>query len=256
MSSPAWQFDEFRQIGRDYTSLEEVRVYDETHARFRDIAAESRQALDRLDLQPGMVLLDIGCGTGTFAIEAARRHLTVHAADVSKTMLAYAKEKAGGAAITFHHAGFLTLEMPAGSVDAICTTFAFHHLPDFWKGVALKRLARMLKPAGRLYLRDVILQDDHALDNIARLVAHQEAVGGDFLRQDVEGHFRDEHSTYDWVMDGLLERSGFSILAREFEGGVLGTYLCELKEEQVPIIRVPQKNQRNPEPKPPDNIIS
>jgi 2-polyprenyl-3-methyl-5-hydroxy-6-metoxy-1,4-benzoquinol methylase len=105
MKHPAWRFHEFRQIGRDYTSSEEVRVYDETHAQFRDIVAESNQALDRLNLSRGMVLLDIGCGTGTFAIEAARRGLNVHATDVSKTMLTYAKKKAGATAITFHHSG-------------------------------------------------------------------------------------------------------------------------------------------------------
>ncbi len=53
-------------------------------------------------------------------------------------MLALAKSKAeleGVAGIEFHHAGFLTHNHPDGSVDAIVTTFAFHHLPDFWKGV-------------------------------------------------------------------------------------------------------------------------
>ncbi len=226
---PAWQFDEFRQIGRDYTSSDEVRIYDETHARFRDIAAENNQVLDRLNLSPNSVLVDIGCGTGSFVIEAARRNLIVHAADVSEPMLAYAKEKAGSADITYHHAGFLTLDLPNESVDAVCCTFSFHHLSDFWKGIALQRLAGMLASSGQLYLKDVILEPEDALKNIVALVTHQEEIGGAFLREDAEGHFREENSTYDWVMDGLLQRTGFSILSKEFEGGVLGTYLCRKK---------------------------
>ncbi|MBT5705080.1 MAG: methyltransferase domain-containing protein [Verrucomicrobia bacterium] len=226
MKITRWHFDEYQQIGRDYTSPEEVQVYDESHAQFRDIAKENNEALDCLKVSPGTVLLDIGCGTGTFAIESARRGLDVHAADVSKAMLAYAKDKAKGCDIVFHNAGFLTLEMAHESVDLITTTFAFHHLPDFWKGIALKRLFRMLKPSGRLYIRDVILEEDDALENIARLVEHQELMGGDFLREDAEGHFREENSTYDWVMDGLLSRAGFSILMKTFDRGVLGTYIC------------------------------
>ncbi len=50
--------------------------------------------------------------------------------------------------------------------------------------------------------------------------------GGDFLREDAEGHFRDEHSTYDWVVDGLLTRAGFTIISKEMNQGVLATYLC------------------------------
>ncbi len=227
MKTYAWQYDEYRQVGRDYSSVQEVEIYDETHARFRDLVAESHGVLDRLDLSPGSVLVDVGCGTGTFAVEAARRGLTVHAVDVSVAMLEYAKAKAVGLVITFHHAGFLTLDIPPESVDAITSTFAFHHLPDFWKGIALKRLNRMLKKEGILYLRDVIMTDQDPLQNIDQFIRGQEVAGGDFLKEDAEGHFRDEHSTYDWVMDGLLQRAGFVIESKEFEGGVIGTYLCK-----------------------------
>jgi ubiquinone/menaquinone biosynthesis C-methylase UbiE len=222
----AWQYDEFRQVGRDYGSLEEVQVYDETHSRFRDIAQEAGEALDRLELERGAVLLDIGSGTGIFAREAAKRGLEVHAADISETMIAYARKQTREYPISFHHAGFLTLDLPGGSIDAITTTYAFHHLPDYWKGIALKRLNGMLRGGGQFYLRDVILQEDDSLENIERLIREQEERGGDFLREDAVGHFRDENSTYEWVMDGLLERAGFSIEAKEYLGGVIGTYFC------------------------------
>jgi len=226
---PSWQFDEFRQIGRDYTTNEEVEVYDKTHAQFRDFSSENKKILEMVALPVGSTLIDIGCGTGNFVIEAAKHRLDVHAADVSSTMLDYAKRKANGASICFHHAGFLTLEMPDESVDAITSSFVFHHLPEFWKGIALHRLAKILKPNGKLYLRDVILQEPDALTNIAAMVSLQEKLGGDFLREDVEDHFRTEYSTYDWVIEGLMDRSGFVVMNREFEGGVIGTYVCEKK---------------------------
>lgn len=44
------------------------------------------------------------------------------------------------------------------------------------------------------------------MQNIEDFVEKQAAAGGDFLRDDATGHFREEHSTYDWFMDGLMSR--------------------------------------------------
>ena len=225
----SWQYDEFRQVGRDYGNKTEVDVYDSSHANFRDIEAESNQVLDILQIKAGDTLIDFGSGTATFAIQAARRGVNVHAVDISQAMLAHAKTKATQAGVLqleFHHAGFLTYEHPEEAADVITTTFAFHHLPDFWKGIALNRINRMLKPGGQFYLRDVIIEESNALEKIGVFITKQELAGGAFLREDAEGHFRDEYSTYDWVMDGLLFRSGFSIRNKHIEGGIIGTYLC------------------------------
>ena len=43
-----WQFNEFQQVGRDYSDSAEVEIYDSTHADFRDVEAESNQVLDLL----------------------------------------------------------------------------------------------------------------------------------------------------------------------------------------------------------------
>ena len=226
-NNPNWQFDEFTQVGRDYADDDEVEVYDETHAQFRDFAAEAKRALELLDLKPAASLIDVGCGTGNFLIHAAKAGVFVHGADVSKPMLKYAEHKTGDLPVSLHHAGFLSLDFPDEYFDAITTTFAFHHLPDFWKGVALERMNALLKPGGRIYLCDVILQPENCMDNIEQMIQHQYAAGGDFLRDDAIGHFREEFSTYDWVMEGLFQQAGFNILFNEFEGGLIGTYLCE-----------------------------
>ncbi|MCT7977903.1 class I SAM-dependent methyltransferase [Laspinema olomoucense] len=225
-----WQYDEFQQVGKDYGIPTEVEMYDSSHADFRDIEQESNAVLDLLALNINDVVIDFGAGTGTFAIQAAIRGLKVYAVDVSPTMLEYAKTKAAQAGvsniITFCHGGFLSYEHPENSVDAITTTFAFHHLPDFWKGIALGRMNRMLKPGGQFYIHDVIISEHHSLDNIAAFIEKQAAAGGDFLREDAQGHFRDEFSTYDWIFEGLLSRNGFSITSQRIEDGVMATYLC------------------------------
>ncbi|MEA1893594.1 MAG: hypothetical protein U9N36_00045 [Euryarchaeota archaeon] len=43
------------------------------------------------------------------------------------------------------HGGFLAYEHEAEPADAMVSIVALHHLPDFWKLVALTRAAKMLK---------------------------------------------------------------------------------------------------------------
>jgi ubiquinone/menaquinone biosynthesis C-methylase UbiE len=225
----SWQYDEFKQVGTDYSTKAEVEIYDSSHAEFRDMEAESLKILDALGIKADDRLIDFGSGTGTFAVHAGRRCARVYAVDVSQAMIDHAVAKAvkaGAANIEFHHAGFLTYEHNDSPVDAVVTTFAIHHLPDFWKGIALQRVNSMLKPGGKLYLRDVILEETNALANIAALIAKLAAAGGKRLREDTEMHFRDEYSTYVWVMDGLLSRAGFTITSKQIDDGVLGTYIC------------------------------
>ena len=229
MSHPAWQYDEFKQVGKDYGDQAEVENYDSSHADFRDMEAESNRILAALAVESSDVVIDFGSGTGAFAIQAARRCSRVYSVDVSQAMLDYAQAKAkqsGISNIVFCHAGFLTYDHADEKVDAICATFAFHHLPDLWKGVALNRLHGMLKPQGKLYIRDVIVEHKDALENIDALIEKQSAAGGDFLREDAEQHFREEYSTYDWIMDGLLVRAGFTVKTKKIQDGILGTYLC------------------------------
>lgn len=229
MKTPAWQFDEFQQIGRDYGQAEEADTYESDHTKFRDFDAECEETLQALALDPGASIIDLGAGTGAFSMRASQRGFRVYAVDVSEAMLAHARAKADAASlpnITFAHAGFLTYRHEGPPVDAIVTSFALHHLPDYWKAVALERMREMLRPGGKLFLRDVVLADDGACEHIQRFIDRQDAIGGADLREDAEGHFREEFSTYTWIMDGLLQRAGFAIESQRLDEGLLATYLC------------------------------
>ena len=229
-----WQYNEFKQVGKDYSIPNEVEMYDLSHSDFRDIEKESNTVLDALGIGENDIMLDFGSGTGTFAIQSALRCATVYAVDVSQAMIDCAKikaEKAGVSNIVFCHSGFLTFKYDGPAADFIVTTFALHHLPDFWKGIALNRMYHMLKPGGQLFIHDAILEEHHAIENIAALIEKLAVAGGDFLQQDAEGHFREEFSTYDWIIDGLLSRAGFVIKSKNIQDGVIGTYYCAKQKE-------------------------
>lgn len=100
--------------------------------------------------------MNLGAGTGTFAIQAALAGACVHAVDVSQAILTYAQSKAqqtGATKIQFHQAGFLAEEHRDDLADFFITKNALHILPDFWKMIAFLRMAALLKPRGVLYLR-------------------------------------------------------------------------------------------------------
>lgn len=108
-----WQYDEFRQVCTDYGEKAEVETYDSRHSDFRDTEAESLQILDSIGIVESDVLIDFGSGTGTFALLASRQCRMVHAVDVSRAMIDYARERAVGEGATnifFHQAGFLSYE--------------------------------------------------------------------------------------------------------------------------------------------------
>lgn len=221
----SWLWNEFAQVGVDYCDVAEVQRYDERMRSFRDLEAEAAATLDCLGLPPQAVLVEIGCGTGHFTIAAAAVCRRVIAVDVSPAMLEYAAGKtraAGRNNVEFRRGGFLTYEHAGELADALVSSLALHHLPDFWKALALRRAAAMLKPGGRLFLRDVVFADDTFEDRIPDLVAEcPETTRGEFI-----AHIAREYSTFDWILRGLLERAGFVIEETACRGGFLYSYLC------------------------------
>ena len=71
---PAWHYNEFRHVGADYADPQHAEAFDATFFRLRgDPTADNEQLLDELGVQAGQTFIDLGCGTGDLAIQAALR---------------------------------------------------------------------------------------------------------------------------------------------------------------------------------------
>ncbi len=141
-----WTFDEFKQIGVDFADPEQVKTYD---ARQQTNIAREKQLVDRLGITADDTVIEFGPGTGAFALAAAATGAHVIAVDISKAMLDYGRSKAVGLTnIEFVHGGFLSYKHEGQPANFVVTKFAFHHLPDFWKAIALQRINKMLQKGG------------------------------------------------------------------------------------------------------------
>src|ERR1700758_637255 len=216
-----WYYNERNRMGIEPAV---ASIYD-THD---DADLRARAALNMLGVKKGWRIADIGCGNGVLATEAALMGAAVDAIDISPAMLAlaeiYARDRK--AAVRMQSAGLLSFAYQPSSYDLIVSEFTLHHLPDFWKAVAMSRIFAALKPGANFYLRDIVFVS--MPDGSERSVeqwADFNVKNHDFARDSVVTHMRDEYSTFGWVMERMLTEVGFTLLSADYHAPLHGTYL-------------------------------
>ena len=226
-TQPGWQLNEISSIGRENLDAEHVSRYDDKEDAG---AAAEVDLLRSLGCGPESVVVDLGAGTGQFALAAAESFGRVVAVDPSPVMLARLRDsvRQRGSSLEVVEAGFLTYEHQGPAPDIVYSRWALHHLPDFWKSIALHRIRAMLPDGGLFRLSDVVFSFgvDEAEDRIEAWCAALGADDTEWTREDAEEHVRDEHSTYSWLLEPTIEAAGFEIRAAEYsEDRFLAEYL-------------------------------
>jgi len=216
-----WYYSERNRIGLNTADV----TLDDNHD---DSDLRARAALKMLGVKPGWRVADIGCGNAVLATEAALMGAEVDAIDISPAMLALAKIYARDrkARVRTQSAGLLSFSSDPDSYDLIVSEFTLHHLPDFWKAVALSRIYRALKPGANFYLRDIVYVSppDGSERDIGQW-ADFHINNHDFSRESVITHMRDEYSTFGWVMERMLTDVGFALISVDYHAPMHGTYL-------------------------------
>lgn len=132
-------------------------------------------------IQPAEQVLDVGCGTGTLAIEVQNRVGSagrVFGIDPAPQQIARARAKAArrNLPIDFQIGVIEQLAFPDQTFDVVLSTLMMHHLPASLKRQGLAEIARVLKPGGQLVIADF----QHRQERQGR-VAHFHA-GGSRMR--------------------------------------------------------------------------
>jgi len=229
--SASWMIDELAHAGPEHLDAGFVAGYDRKqgdpgHDADLDVLRSAGV------LTPQATVVDLGTGTGRFARAVAPHCARVVAVDVSPVMLEHCRAAAaaeGLAGIELVRAGFLGYEHTGAPADVVFSRNALHHLPDFWKGQALARVAQVLRPGGVLRLHDLVYDVDPAQ---APGVLDRWLVGAGtdpdrgYTAEDLALHVRTEFSTYRWLLDAMLAATGFEVLDVRVHQQFYAAYTC------------------------------
>ncbi len=144
-------------------SAEEARDYDSMdHAHVNQLFVS-----DFLQFYPAPIhVLDVGAGTAQIPIELCRRHATVRvvAIDMAQHMLdvGHANLARAGLAerIELRLCDAKKMPFADGSFDAVMSNSIVHHIPTPF--AVLAEMARVVKPGGVLFVRDLLRPNDAA----------------------------------------------------------------------------------------------
>lgn len=142
---------------------------------FTRIAETMRQSgeelVDSLGIEPGMDVLDLGCGDGTTAVPAARRGANVLGVDIAANLVAAGNERARAAGLSnlsFREGDASNLDgIAEESFDLVMSIFGamFAPRPD---DVA-KEMVRVTKPGGRIVMGNWIPGDPTLVAQILKI---------------------------------------------------------------------------------------
>jgi ubiquinone/menaquinone biosynthesis C-methylase UbiE len=117
------------------------------------------ETLGHFGFAPGMTVLDLGCGTGTFTVEMARmvgENGIVHAVDLQQPLIEQTRHRISEAGLIdrvhLHCSGAYQLPLADDSVDLAVLIATLAQIPN--KLLALAELSRVLKPGARLAISE------------------------------------------------------------------------------------------------------
>lgn len=199
--------NEYKQLSiREFTKA--AKVYESGHAGIYEMCKDDYpQMLAELEREPFADVLDVGCGTGAVIELLHEKYPDARyvGLDLTPDMIAVAQAKSlNGCEFVVGDAE--DLPFPANSFDAVLSSNSFHHYPNpekFFAGVA-----RVLRPGGRLILRDYTANDFAVwLMNTFELPLARLAGHGD-VRILKQSQFR-----------AMAEEAGLSVLVMEAQKG-------------------------------------
>lgn len=186
----------------------------------------NRILAERMSLEPGMEIVDLGCGTGATSLAAFRQQPALRhawAVDGVAEMLDKAREVLRGLPVTFVHESAETFSrsLPGRRISRILCNSAFFQFAD--PVSVLMEILQVLEPNGRFGLTVPGPAGDDQLEEIVTEVTVTSARWREcetFTTVPASDHpmpTRASKPTCDYrTIKGVLERGGFETLSSEF----------------------------------------
>lgn len=115
-----------------------------------------RAMLEELAARPGETILDVGCGTGSFAVmlKASQPAVRVIGIDPDEEALTIARAKADVAGLNVEWEQGFARDLGVRSADAIVSSLMFHQVPMTEKRAGLSAMFAAVRPGGRIVIAD------------------------------------------------------------------------------------------------------
>ena len=173
-------FDAVRRMYSEVATCPELEFHFPTGRRACELLGYPAEQLDRLPdsavesfagvgypfaaavIRPGETVLDIGSGSGTDALIAtamvgpAGRVIGLDLTEAMRDKLRITAAAAGAVNVEVLAGNAESLPLPAASVDVVTTNGVLNLVPD--KASAIREIARVLRPGGRLQLADICVR--------------------------------------------------------------------------------------------------
>jgi 2-polyprenyl-3-methyl-5-hydroxy-6-metoxy-1,4-benzoquinol methylase len=146
-------------------------------------------------LKPGMTVLELGCGTGSFTRELACSGADVVAIDVSPELLEIARANNSAPNVQYQIQNAYALSYPDAIFDSVVGSSVLHHL-EVEK--ALRDVYRVLKPGGTIYFTEPNMLNPQ--------IAIQKNIP--WIKRKL-GDSPDETAFFRWPLRQLLEKIGY-----------------------------------------------
>jgi 2-polyprenyl-3-methyl-5-hydroxy-6-metoxy-1,4-benzoquinol methylase len=146
-------------------------------------------------LKPGMSVLELGCGTGSFTHQLACSGADIVAIDVSPELLEIAMSKSSAANVRYEIQNAYDLSYPDAVFDSVVGSSVLHHLEI---KDAMRQIHRVLKPGGSIYFTEPNMLNPQ--------IAIQKNVP--WVKQQL-GESPDETAFFRWPLRRLLEKTGY-----------------------------------------------
>jgi ubiquinone/menaquinone biosynthesis C-methylase UbiE len=137
--------------------------------------------------QTGILVLDIGAGTGNLTKYFHETKYRIIAVEPSQQMINKFAEKFP--AVPILKGGFCSIPFPDHAVDAIVSSYAWHHLTPEEKQVSINEMSRVLKEDGAIIIADLMFKDQ---EERARVLDDFKNQGKTGIIKDIESeHYAD-----------------------------------------------------------------
>ncbi|WP_350019627.1 class I SAM-dependent methyltransferase [Priestia flexa] len=201
-------------MGREFLNIFEkwAENYDSTveghDQEYQEVFRNYEEILQAVANRSSGNVIEFGVGTGNLTKKLLENNLTVTGIEPSNSMRKLAAGKLGELA-TLSDGDFLAFPAPKEQVDTIVSTYAFHHLTDKEKELAIRNYSNLLQTDGKIVFADTMFETNEAFQETIEYAKQHKFFN---LAEDLQ---REYYTTIP-VLKNLFEQNGFEATFERF----------------------------------------